>query len=92
MRLSFWTHALLRMFERRIGITKVRSVIEQGDVVEDYAADKPYPSRLMLGYSGKRPIHVVIVDDSDEQQTVVITAYEPDSVQWENDFKGRRQR
>ena len=54
--------------------------------MEDYPNDTPYPSRLVLGWSGRRPIHVVVADNVDSGENIVITAYEPDSSEWEPDF------
>jgi hypothetical protein len=58
--------------------------------VEDYPDDTPYPSRLVLGWSSSRPIHVVVADNVDEQENIVITVYEPDLLEWEPDFKRRK--
>jgi hypothetical protein len=44
-RIIFRSHALIRMFRRRINPEDVRVVIETGEVIEDYASDSPYPSR-----------------------------------------------
>jgi hypothetical protein len=90
-RLIFRVHAIQRMFQRRISVDNVRHVLATGEVIEDYPSDIPYPSRLMLGWCGARPIHVVAADNTDTQETVVITVYEPDLTQWEPGFKRRRQ-
>jgi len=39
------------MFVRSIAVTEVRTVIEQGDTIERYPQDTPYPSRLVLGFA-----------------------------------------
>jgi hypothetical protein len=44
----------------------------------------------MLGWSGKRPIHVVGEDDPVEDETIVVTAYEPDIKRWKAGFRERR--
>ncbi|MGA2073347.1 MAG: DUF4258 domain-containing protein [Terriglobia bacterium] len=53
--------------------------------------DRPYPSRLVLGWRSARPLHVVVAHNSDENELIVITAYEPDLGLWEADFKRRKQ-
>ncbi|HEV8725662.1 MAG TPA: DUF4258 domain-containing protein [Candidatus Binatia bacterium] len=58
--------------------------------LEDYPDDTPYPSRLVLGWNDRRPIHVVVADNVDEQENIVITVYEPDPLEWEPDFKRRK--
>jgi hypothetical protein len=86
-RLVFRVHALERMFERRITVEDVRAVVTDGEVIQRYPDDKPYPSRLVLGWRGSRPIHVVVAEDGDAGILIVVTAYEPDPVQWDTGFK-----
>lgn len=90
-RLVFRAHAIQRMFERRIDVADVRAVLDVGEVIERYPKDAPYPSRLLLGWIGSRPIHVVAADNAEAQETIVITVYEPDPAQWEPGFRRRRQ-
>jgi hypothetical protein len=75
------------MFERGITVEDIRSVVTNGEVIQDYPDDKPYPSRLVLGWRGTRPIHVVVAGDSEAGILIVVTAYEPDPVQWDAGFK-----
>jgi hypothetical protein len=89
-KLIFRAHALQRMFERSISVADVRGVVEAGERIKAYPDDTPYPSRLLLGWSGVRPLHVVAADNSVDGETIIITAYEPDLRQWEPDFKRRR--
>jgi len=90
MSLTFRVHAVQRMFERRIAVADVRSALETGELIEDYAYDAEYPGRLMLGQHGTRPLHVVAVDGPAHGATIVVTVYEPDEAQWQPDFKRRR--
>lgn len=78
------------MFQRNINVDDVRHVLDTGEVVEDYPDDIPYPSYLMLGWCGSRPIHVVVANNNRIQETIVITVYEPDLTQWEPGYKRRR--
>jgi hypothetical protein len=78
------------MYQRVISDAEVRHAIAAGETVEDYPDDKPYPSRLVLGWNGRRPIHVVVADNVDEEENIVITVYEPDPLEWEPDFKRRK--
>jgi len=89
-RLVFRVHAIQRMYQRNITELEVRYVIATGEIVEDYPADTPYPSRLLLGWQDNRPLHVVVADNFDEMENVVITAYEPDPDIWEGDFRRRK--
>jgi len=86
-RIVFRVHALARMFERRIGVADVRTALAHGEVIQVYPDDKPYPSRLLLGWIGTRPLHVVVAEDSEAGILIVVTAYEPDPVQWDAGFK-----
>lgn len=89
-RLVFRVHAIQRMFQRGIDADGVRRVVTNGEVIEGYPDDTPYPSYLVLGRSGSRPIHVVAADDAASQETIVITVYEPEPGQWESDFRRRK--
>lgn len=89
-RLVFRSHAIKRMFQRRISEKEVRHVLETGETIEAYPQDTPYPSRLVLGWCGSRPLHVVVADNMEVQETIVITVYEPDLGEWGADFRKRR--
>lgn len=78
------------MFERQISKSEVKSVIETGEEIFGYPDDQPFPSSLMLGFVGKRPIHIVVAYDENEKKCILITVYEPDPEIWDADFKKRR--
>ena len=78
------------MFERKISRVDVSAVIRTGETVVDYPDDRPYPSRLLLGWPGVGPLHVVIAQDPGNGVCYVITVYIPDSGQWNDDFRTRR--
>lgn len=86
----FRIHAIRRMFERAIGVDDVRAVLATGETIEEYPDDAPFPSRLVLGSVGDRPIHVVSADDVDRGETIVITVYEPDPARWDPGFRRRK--
>ena len=88
-RLVFRVHAIQRMFQRTISEDEVRLVVDAGETIETYPDDKPFPSRLMLGWKGARPIHVVVADNSAAHESIIITVYQPDLTEWEPDFKKR---
>ncbi len=85
-KLIFRKHALQRMFQRSIRVEDVHAVLSGGKSIIDYPDDTPYPSRLMLGWCGERPIHVVAAD-TPESETIIITVYEPDPALWEPGFE-----
>jgi hypothetical protein len=78
------------MFEREIDEVTVRQALANGTIIETYPEDEPYPSCLVLGWSGPRPIHVVVAENPDQAETIVITVYEPDLTRWEPGFETRR--
>jgi len=88
LRLVYRVHAVRRMAERRIREEDVARVISEGREIESYPDDRPYPSRLMLGWTEGKPIHVVAA--SAEDAIIVITVYEPDPDQWEAGFERRK--
>ena len=90
MKIVYRQHAIRRMFEREISADDVLSVLLDGETIESYPSDTPYPSRLMMGFRGQRPLHIVIADNLAEDTQIVITVYEPDSALWENDFTTRK--
>ncbi|AEN73076.1 hypothetical protein Rhom172_1147 [Rhodothermus marinus SG0.5JP17-172] len=89
-RLFFRRHALQRMAERKITVEDVKNVLKTGETIASYPEDRPYPSRLILGWIGTRPLHVVVADNDEDNVQIVITVYEPDPTLWEDDFKRRR--
>jgi hypothetical protein len=80
------------MLERNISRATVVEAILNGELIEDYSCDKPFPSALFLGWIGQRPIHVIVSYDSSNEKAFVITAYEPDHKHFESGFKKRRTR
>ena len=89
MKLTYWVHAIERMFDRRISEDDVRSVLLDGEEIEAYR-NTPYPGRLMLGWCGTRAIHVVVDENRDAEELIVITTYEPQPELWEFGFKRRK--
>jgi len=78
------------MFEREITPSIVREVIDNGIIIKEYLDDTPYPSFLVLGYHGDKPLHVVASFNTDSDTLIIITAYMPDTTIWNNDFTERR--
>ena len=84
-------HALRQMARpgRMITTEEVRTVIENGNLIEDYPDDPRGHSCLMLGFGdGGRPIHVVCAPK--DEYLAIITAYLPDAQGWADGFRVRR--
>ncbi|MCH7591322.1 MAG: DUF4258 domain-containing protein [Planctomycetes bacterium] len=58
--LIFSGHALRQMFAREIAVDEIKAVVDRGESVASYPDDRPHPSELLLGFAGKRPLHVVL--------------------------------
>lgn len=85
-----WTkHCLNRLQQRNIKISEVKTVINNGKIIEYYYDDFPYPSCLILGYNiNNRLLHVVC--GMSEDTIHMITAYYPDITKWKEDLETRR--
>lgn len=90
--LVYRVHAIQRMVKRGISHDDVRKVLAEGKEIEGYPGDFPYPSRLLLGWCGQRPIHVVAAENAADNETIVVTVYEPDPDRWESGFERRKTR
>ena len=89
-RLTFRVHAVQRMAQPDIREQDVHQIVETGEMIQDYAQDQPYPSRLLLGWIGMRPIHLVVADNQPDEETIIITVYEPDPNLWDPTLRIRR--
>jgi len=78
------------MFERNVSAQNVSQALGSGETIEDYSAEMPEPSRLILGFQGKRPFHVVTSENPEANETTIITVYVPESAKWDRAFKSRR--
>ena len=90
MKIIFRIHAIERMFERGIGISEIRAALEKGETIEHYIDEAAYPGRLVMNQSGKKNLHVVVADNTSDEETIVVTGYRPDRRRWTDDFRRRR--
>ena len=80
-------HALERAIERDIWKEDIENAIIQGEIIEEYQDDKPYPSCLIYGKDMKgKPLHVVCAFSPIIR---IITLYRPDEEKW-IDYKRRK--
>jgi hypothetical protein len=57
--------------------------ILNGETIEDYPNDKPFPSCLIFGRTEeRRPIHAVCAYSKGDVIAIIITTYEPDINMW----------
>jgi len=85
-----WTrHILERILRRDIGTDDVLAALLDGEIIEQYPADFPFPSCLVLGYTQDgKALHIVCGSDGNE--VWLITAYFPNPADWAEDYKKRR--
>ncbi|MCD6297132.1 MAG: DUF4258 domain-containing protein [Deltaproteobacteria bacterium] len=76
-------HADEEAFDDALTYEEIYSSVIQGEIIEDYPNDKPYPSCLIMGknFSGE-PIHSVWAYNSRNEWAVLITVYRPDPERW----------
>ena len=69
---------------------EIKEVIRNGEIIEEYPTDYPYPSCLVLGRTmNRRILHVVI--GATEDKIWLVTVYEPDAEKWDRQFKCRKE-
>jgi len=87
-----WTsHILERLFQRNIRVDDVKAALTNGEIIEQYPNDYPFPSCLVLGYTmAGRVLHVVC--GSNGEALWLITAYFPNPFEWTEDFRQRRKK
>ena len=85
-----WTdHALERMLKRGISREEIKHILANGEIIEEYHKDYPFPSCLIYGETcNESPLHVVCGIGDDELW--IITSYFPDLLKWNIDYKTRR--
>ena len=85
-------HVFQRMLERNIERADVKRVITEGEVIENYEDDKPYPSALFFKIINNRPLHALVAFDEEQNKTYIITSYEPNLEIFESDYKTRKKK
>lgn len=86
-----WTkHCLNRINRRDILISDIKTAINNGRIIEYYYEDYPYPSCLIIGKDKNNNI-IHIVCGMSNNLVYIITAYYPDSEEWEEDMITRRE-
>lgn len=82
-------HMAVRFKERGIKMGFVRNALMNGEIIEQYPDDYPFPSCLILGCTNEeRAMHICI--GLGGGKLWVITAYYPDTNEWEDDLRTRK--
>lgn len=83
-------HAAERCRQRGIVSRDIRYAVMNGEIIERYPDDFPFPSCLILGRTTEnKPIHVCISDEGTGGR--IITAYFPTLEKWQADFRTRKE-
>jgi len=87
--LRFSDHAFIEARKDGLTAADLRAACEHGEVIEDYDARV-----LLLNFTvdDRLPYHVVLEYVGRGRSATVVTAYVPDSKEWEPDWKTRRRR
>jgi hypothetical protein len=84
-RVRITDHAYEEARNDRLSFDEVFFSVIQGESIEDYPYDKPYPSCLVYGQTFRgEPVHSVWAYNEETQWAVVITVYRPDPDKWIN--------
>lgn len=78
------SHVIERATIRGISRQEILEAIQNSEVVEDYPADKYWPSCLLLGRSSRSVMLHVLCSYPIRPLVKIITAYEPDPLEWIN--------
>ena len=91
-RLRISDHADEEAESDRLSFDEIFFSVFQGEIIEDYPDDKPYPSCLIYGDSFRgEPVHSVWAFNKETKWAVLITVYRPDPDRWIN-WRTRRKR
>jgi len=68
----------------------VVNALSNGEIIEEYPNDYPFPSCLVMGHTKEgKALHIVC--GSNGVELWLITAYFPNSNEWTEDLRDRRQ-
>jgi hypothetical protein len=88
-----WTyHANMRLHGRFLPRESILKAVDVFEIIESYPDDKYLPSYLVHGQADGNVFHVLFAVDLAGDNVRVVTAYRPDSRDWEQDWKTRRKR
>lgn len=82
-RVNITQHARKEAKEDNLLLDEIFHSTQNGEVIEDYPTDTPYPSCLIYGQNQEgHPVHSVWTYAADSQIAVLITVYRPDPDRW----------
>ena len=78
-------HLMTRIRQRHIRLEDIKFAISNGEIIEQYPADYPFPSCLING----EDIHIVC--SIGDGRLYIITAYRPSPIKWEAGGRKRKE-
>ena len=89
----YWTyHVNMRLAGRYISRDELLGATESYEIIESYPEDKYLPSYLVWATSEGGPFHVLFAADVSGDNVRMVTAYRPNTDEWEADLKSRKGR
>ena len=87
-----WTnHVIIRLLQRNIMQIDIENALLNGEIIEEYDNNYPYPSCLVYGLNlNNKVLHIVC--GSNGIELWIITAYYPDNIEWEENLKKRKEK
>ena len=84
-RVRITDHADEAASEDGLVLDAIYASVQRGEVIEDYATDRPYPSCLVFGPTPDGdPVHSVWAYNKEKSWEFLITVYRPDPNRWVN--------
>jgi len=84
-RINITLHARREATDDLLVLEDILLSTREGEIIEAYPDDKPYPSCLVFGRTATgHPVHTVWAFDSTTRIAVLITVYRPDPGRWVN--------
>jgi uncharacterized protein DUF4258 len=91
-RLRITDHADEEAHADQLSLDEILFSVTQGEVLESYPTDKPFPSCLIGGTTRQGdPVHSVWAYNAESRWAVLVTVYRPDPERWV-DWRKRRPR
>ena len=89
----YWTyHVNMRLAGRYTSRDELLGATESYEIIESYPEDKYLPSYLVWATSEGGPFHVLFAADVSGDNVRIVTAYRPNTDEWEADLKSRKGR
>ncbi|MDE3000747.1 MAG: DUF4258 domain-containing protein [Gemmatimonadota bacterium] len=76
-------HAMEEAANDRLNLEEIFHALNNGEIIEYYLDDRPYPSCLIYGRNvDGEPIHSVWAYNENNQMATLITVYRPNPARW----------